>query len=127
MKTKLILLIVLLISLSSTSQNKTTDSLIAILSDTQSEVEKLELFNAISNAYKTSSGKDVILYANKAIALAKKLQNHSALGTAYVNLGNGNIIIGDYNTSVASFLEAKSIFENNDFKHIEFWFFKYEY
>ena len=111
MKTKLILLIVLLISLSSTSQNKTTDSLIAILADTQSEVEKLELFNAVSNAYKTSSGKDVIIYANKAIALAKKLQNHSALGTAYVNLGNGNIIIGDYNTSVASFLEAKSIFE----------------
>ena len=111
MKTKLLLLLVLLITISSTSQNKKADSLISVLGETKSETEKLVLLNAISNAYKTSSGKDVITYANKAITLATKLENKSALGNAYVNLGNGNIIIGNYDKSVASFMEAKSIFE----------------
>lgn len=93
------------------SQNKLADSLVSVLKEAKSETEKLTLFNAISNAYKTSDGKEVISYGEKAESLAKKLNSNTALGNAYVNLGNGNIIIGNYNTSVDYFTKAKSVFE----------------
>jgi len=93
------------------SQNKLADSLISVLSNTENKVEQLSLLNSISNAYKTSSGEDVITYGEKALELSKELQAKLEEGNAYINLGNGNIIIGNYNKSVGYFLEAKSIFE----------------
>ncbi|WP_452221114.1 tetratricopeptide repeat-containing sensor histidine kinase [Lacinutrix salivirga] len=112
MKTKLLLLLLFVATLSSFSQNKLADSLVSVLSDTKKETEKLVLLNAISNAYKTSNGEQVIIYAEKAITLSKQLNSKIEEGHAYVNLGNGNIIIGNYDTAVESFLKAKSIFEN---------------
>ncbi|WP_055435857.1 tetratricopeptide repeat-containing sensor histidine kinase [Lacinutrix algicola] len=111
MKTKLLILIVLLISLSSQSQNEHIDSLVSVLKETKIETHKLTLLNTISNAHKTSSGTEVISYANKAVALAKKLNSNTALGNAYVNLGNGNIIIGNHDKAIDYFKKAKSIFE----------------
>lgn len=111
MKTKLLILLLLITSLSSQSQNKLADSLVSVLSETKMETEKLTLLNAISNAYKTSSGVKVINYAEKALTLANKLNAKTELGTAYVNLGNGNIILGNYDKSVAFFTKAKSVFE----------------
>nr|WP_321227555.1 tetratricopeptide repeat protein [uncultured Psychroserpens sp.] len=111
MKTKLLFLIILIISLSSQSQNKLADSLISALTETKSDLDKLSLLNSISNAYKTSSGADVIIYAEKAIKLAEKLNSNTELGNAYINLGNGNIILGNYDKSIEYFTRAKSVFE----------------
>lgn len=93
------------------SQNKLADSLVAVVSETTDKAEKLQLFNAISNAYKTSSGEQVIVYGKKALSLAKELNVKDEEGNAYINLGNGNIIIGNYDNAVDNFLKAKTIFE----------------
>ncbi len=93
------------------SQNKVTDSLLQVIANTKDEKEKLTLLNDVSNAFKTSNGQQVIHYADKALQLAKKLQIPAEEGKAYLNLGNGNIILGNYDTSVMYFTNAKNIFE----------------
>ena len=93
------------------SQNTLADSLITIASQKTDKTEKLHLFNEISNAYKTTSGKGVIIYAEKALELANELNIKHEEGSAFINLGNGNIIIGNYDNAVDNFLKAKRVFE----------------
>ncbi|WCO02675.1 tetratricopeptide repeat-containing sensor histidine kinase [Psychroserpens ponticola] len=93
------------------SQSKVADSLIIIVSQTTDKVDKLQLFNQISNVYKTSSGEQVIFFGEKALQLAKELNLKQEEGYAYVNLGNGNIIIGNYDKAVDCFFKAKTLFE----------------
>jgi len=93
------------------SQNNIVDSLVKVVSQSTDKVEKLRLFNEISNAYKTSSGEQVIAYGEKALQIAKELDIKQEEGNAYVNLGNGNIILGNYDNAVDYFLKAKTVFE----------------
>ncbi len=93
------------------SQNQLADSLVSTLPQKTDRVEKLKLLNAISNAYKTSSGEQVIAYGKKALQLAKELKEKREEGNAYINLGNGNIILGNYEKAVNYFLDAKTVFE----------------
>ncbi len=56
------------------SQSKVADSLITIASQSTNKVEQLQLFNQISNVYKTSSGEQVIVFGEKALQLQLQLQ-----------------------------------------------------
>ena len=112
MKIRLLFIILLTLSLSSHSQNKLTDSLVSVLSKTGDASEQLILLNEISNAYKTTSGTNVILYGEKALALSRKLNNKLQQGIAYINLGNGNIILGNYEKAIEYFNKSKTILED---------------
>jgi tetratricopeptide (TPR) repeat protein len=101
----------LITSLGSQAQNKQVDSLVSVLTEAKSETEKLTLLNAISNAYKTSSEKEVINYAEKALELSKRINAKTEEGNAYVNLGNGNLLLANYDNAIDCFKKAKSIFE----------------
>lgn len=111
MKTKLLFFLLVIITLSSQSQNKEADSLVSVLSEIKNENDKVELLNTISSAYYSISGTEVINYADQAITLAKKINANTELGNAYINKGNGNIIIGNYDESISCFSKAKDVFE----------------
>ena len=67
---------------------------------------------------KYSDGTKVTEFANKALQLSRKLDNKIEEGNANLNLGNANIIQGNYPKALNYFSIAKTIFENQS-KSIE--------
>ena len=97
---------------SATAQNTKADSLIAVLGKTKNDIDKAQLLNAIADAYKTSDPKAMLTYAKKAFDLAQKTDYQLAKGNALLNLGNANIILGDYQKALGYFTDAQHLFEN---------------
>ncbi len=112
MKTKLFLFVALLGFLTAYSQVKTSDSLIAALQNTKSDIDKAKLLNAIAVEYQSTDPKVMMKYAAKALSVSKKIKFKIEEANAYLNLGNANIIIGDYAVALKNFSEAQTIFEN---------------
>lgn len=112
MKQKLLLVPFLLFSLAVNSQNQKIDSLNLTLKKVKNDIDKVQTLNAISDEYKTSNPKMMIQFANKALELSKRINFKSAEGTAYLNLGNANIISGNYAAAMQNFTLAQEIFEN---------------
>lgn len=100
------------LGLSSQSQNKQADSLVSILNETESNQARLSLLNQISNAYKyTSNGAKVVSYALEAAVLSGQLNDNTALGNAYFNLGSGHIILSKHEKAIEYLKKAKNIYE----------------
>lgn len=94
------------------AQNTKADSLITVLGKTKNDIDKVQLLNAIADAYKTSDPKSMKVYAQKAFDLAQKTDYQLAKGNALLNLGNANIILGDYPKALRYFTDAQHVFEN---------------
>lgn len=92
-------------------QNKTIDSLIVVLSKANNDIDRARLLNTIADEYKTTDPKMVIQYATKALKLSQKLKYKTAEGNAFLNIGNGNVVLGDYVTALRNFSSAQTIFE----------------
>lgn len=112
MKQNLLLVPFLLFSIVVNSQNQKIDSLNLALKKVKNDIDKVQVLNAISDEYKTSNPKMMIQFANKALELSKRINFKSAEGTAYLNLGNANIISGNYAAAMQNFTLAQEIFEN---------------
>lgn len=93
------------------SQNKSVDSLISQLKSTTGDIDKANLLNAIANDYKENDPKLTLFYANNALKLAKDIQYKYAEANACLNIGNANIIIGNYALALQQFLNAQTLFE----------------
>lgn len=93
------------------SQNKTADSLVAVLQMAKNDIDKAKTLNLIADAYKSSDPKLMLQYANQALELSTKIKFKLAEGTARLNLGNANIIFGNYPLALQNFSKAQSIFE----------------
>ncbi|MDI9258531.1 tetratricopeptide repeat-containing sensor histidine kinase [Flavobacterium sedimenticola] len=93
------------------SQNPKADSLISVLKKTRNDIDKVQLLNAIADEYKTSHPKLMSEYAQQAYQLAQKINFEVAEGNALLNLGNANIITGDYPKALRYFTEAQHLFE----------------
>ena len=113
MKSKLFLFI-FFITLFANAQNKEIDSLKNSLSQSKNDIDKVNGYNLISDKYKTSSPKLMLDYANKALQLSKKINHKEAEGTAFLNIGNANIILGNYSKALENFSQAQIIFENQN-------------
>lgn len=96
------------------AQNKEIDSLNSILSQSKNDIDKVQLYNSISDNYKTSNPKKMLDYANKALQLSKKINHKIAEGNAYLNIGNANIILGNYSKALDNFAKAQNIFESEN-------------
>ena len=101
----------LVFSLVSWSQDPKADSLISVLKKTRNDIDKAKLLNAISDEYKSSDPKLMLQYANEALQLASKIKFRSAQGNAYQNIGNANIITGNYTAALQNFSNAQAVFE----------------
>jgi len=107
-----LLYVLLLSSIVTWSQNQKADSLISVLQKTRNDIDRAQLLNAIADQYKTSDPKQMLVYAQKAHDLAKKINYQLAEGNALLNLGNANIISGNYPKSLQYFSDAQHLFEN---------------
>ena len=112
MKQKLLLLSFLLFSIIVNAQNSKIDSLKLVLNKVKNDIDKAETLNAIADQYKTSNSKLMLDYANQALQLSKKIKFKSAEGFAYLNIGNSNIISGNYPIAIQNFTLAQELFEN---------------
>lgn len=112
MRPKLLLFPFLLFSIFVSSQNSTTDSLTLALKTIKNDIERAQTLNTLADEYKTTNPKLMIQYATKALELSKKINFKSAEGYAYLNIGNANIISGNYSLAIQNFTLAQAIFEN---------------
>lgn len=94
------------------SQNKRIDSLTLVLNRVKNDIDKAQTLNAIADEYKTSNPKMMVEFATKALQLSKKIKFKLAEGNAYLNLGNSNIISGNYPIALQNFTLAQELFEN---------------
>ncbi|WP_298119810.1 tetratricopeptide repeat protein [Flavobacterium sp.] len=113
MKSKLFIFI-FFITLFANAQNKEIDSLKNVLNQSKNDIDKANVYNLISDNYKTSNPKLMLDYANKALQLSKKINHKEAEGTSYLNIGNANIILGNYSKALENFSQAQNIFENQN-------------
>ncbi|MGK4567190.1 tetratricopeptide repeat-containing sensor histidine kinase [Flavobacterium sp. 3HN19-14] len=93
------------------SQNKTADTLVVVLKAAKNDIDKAKALNDIANCYKTSDPELVLEYGQKALQLSQKIGYKLAAGNAFLNLGNGNIIFGNYAVALQHFYNAQLIFE----------------
>ncbi|WP_298139096.1 tetratricopeptide repeat protein [Flavobacterium sp.] len=113
MKSKLFIFI-FFITLFANAQNKEIDSLKNVLNQSKNDIDMANVYNLISDNYKTSNPKLMLDYANKALQLSKKINHKEAEGTSYLNIGNANIILGNYSKALENFSQAQNIFENQN-------------
>ncbi|SDW49947.1 tetratricopeptide repeat-containing sensor histidine kinase [Aequorivita viscosa] len=92
-------------------QDKVVDSLEIRLSEASTELEQVQLYNAISDQYKYSDPNKMLSFGSKAFKLAEKNQMKLEMGVAYLNMGTAYIILGDYEKAMDHFVWAKSVFE----------------
>lgn len=112
MKRKLCLLfLVLLVSLPVLSQHKAADSLVNLLGKSKNDIDKTVLLNKIAAEYVSIDPKLMMVYANKALDLSQKINHTIEEGKAYFNLGNANIILGNYPLALENFSKAQTVFE----------------
>lgn len=103
--------LLLLFSLKGISQNPAADSLKNVLQQAQNDIDKSQLLNDIASAYRADNPKLMLEYAEKALQLSKKIKYRLAEGNACMNLGNANILLGNYALALRHFSNAQSVFE----------------
>ncbi len=114
MKTKTLLYLFLFLSIGIQAQDKVMDSLQSELKKAKNDIDKTKALNAIADQYKYSDPTKMAEYGNQALQLAKKIKYKVEEGNAYLNLGNSNIILGNYKKALDYFILAKDIFEENN-------------
>ena len=119
MMRQILFLFFLLISFSASSQNGAVDSLKLVLKNSKNDIDKAQILNAISDEYKTSDPKLMVIYATQALELSKKIKYKTEEGKACLNLGNSNIITGNYSKALQNFYLAQNIFESESNKNDE--------
>ena len=110
-KTKLFLMFFLFSFITVFAQHKEIDSLKKLLETSKNDIEKSQLLNHISDLYKTQNPDLMFDFANRALELSQKIKNKHEEANAYLNLGNSQIISGNYPKALEYFTNAKNLFE----------------
>jgi tetratricopeptide (TPR) repeat protein len=84
------------------------DSLKRVLKVAKTDTAKVNIYNKLSNKFKESNPDSTAYYAKKANALSTRINYQHGLADSYINLGNSNIIFGDYKSALANFEKAQS-------------------
>ena len=89
------------------------DSLKLKLSSENNIVAKATILNKIAEVYQDLNPDEMLKYATLALQSAKQSRNNLQIGFAFLNLGNANIILGNYDNAIEYFHNAKNILESN--------------
>lgn len=101
----------LLLSAVQWAQNKKADSLVSALPKAKNDIDKVQLLNAIADEYKSTNPALTLQYGNQALTLASKIKFKAAEGYALLNLGNANVVQGNYPQALRFFSKSQEIFE----------------
>ena len=112
MKSKLLVLFFVSITLFVNAQNKAIDSMMVQLRTTKSDIVKSSTLNNIANEYRTTNPKLMLQYASEALKLSSKIGFKIEQGNAYHHLGNANVILGNYENALDYFSKSQIVFEN---------------
>ena len=93
-------------------QTKNSESLKVELKKAKNDIEKAEILNELADSYKASNPDLLLDYATKALQLSQKIEYKIEEAFAYLNLGNSNIISGNYSEALKNFTSAQTILEN---------------
>lgn len=93
------------------AQQQQTDSLEVLLNQNINDIEKAQTLNTLAGIYITKNPEKSLGFSHQALRLSQKINYTEAEGTAYINLGNYNIITGNYPEALEQFRIAKDVFE----------------
>jgi len=110
-KTKIFLVFSLFSFISVFSQSKEIDSLKKLLETSKNDIEKSQILNQVSDLYKTQNPILMMDFANQALEISQKIKNKNEEANAFLNLGNSQIISGNYPMALEYFVNAKNVFE----------------
>ncbi|HEX8563170.1 MAG TPA: tetratricopeptide repeat protein [Flavobacterium sp.] len=96
------------------AQTAPVDSLLSALPKAKSDIVRTDILNALADHYKASNPELMLEYAEKALVLAQRIKYRVAEGHALLNLGNANIINGNYPKALESFTRAQQLFEKEN-------------
>ncbi len=102
----------LLFTLTVFAQQQQIDSLKAVLSTQQNDLDKAQTLNTLAGYSLYNNPEASQGYAQEALTISKKINFTEAQGTAYINLGNYNIITGKYPEALEYFRLAKDLYES---------------
>ena len=114
---KFIALFLITIICGSSTYQYRLDSLKNRLSKVTNLVNKSRILNKIAEEYQDVNPNKMLIYAEKALHIAKHSGNNLQIGYGYLNLGNANIILGNYDVALEYFHNAKNILESNQTKN----------
>lgn len=110
-QTKLVSIFLLFSFLIGFSQNQEIDSLKRVLEGSKNDIEKSQVLNQISDLYKSQNPVLMMDFANQALEISQKIKNKEEEANAYLNLGNSQVISGNYPLALEYFTYAKNVFE----------------
>ena len=110
-KTKLFLVFSLFSFISVFAQHKEIDSLKKLLETSKNDIEKSRLLNQVSDLYKTHNPVLMMDFANQALEISQNIKDKEEEANAYLNLGNSQIISGNYPMALEYFTKAKNVLE----------------
>jgi tetratricopeptide (TPR) repeat protein len=93
------------------AQNKTIDSLLVQLKNTNSDIVRSTILNDLAKEFGVNNPRLMLSYANKALQLSSKIGFKMEQGNAYHYIGNANIIFGNYANALDNFSKSQQIFE----------------
>src|SRR6516165_10806768 len=93
------------------SQDKQTDSLIAMLQKTKEDTTRVNLLNQISLSYSNTSAENAIKYGTQARQLAESIGYAHGLAYALKNIGIAYYLQADYVETLANWNQSLKAFE----------------
>lgn len=115
LKTRILLLILFLEIMSYSScysQNTKIDSLKRVFKNVKQDTAKVTIFNSIADQFKETNPDSTAFYAEKANILSTKINYKFGLANSYINKGNSNLILGNYDIALKDFLKAQTIYQS---------------
>lgn len=114
MKTSLIFVLVLALSVSSFSQKKgqdKIDSLLLVAKNSGQDSVKAKAFNELSSEFKSSDPDTAVYFANEALLLATKANYKVGIANAYTSLGAAQMNSGKFDDALKNDNTALTIYD----------------
>ena len=106
-----ITIFIILILVSTFTNATTIDSLLKVATKSNLVLEKAKTYNLIAEEFQQNDPNKMIVFATKALALAKEINQPLIEAKAFQNQGIANIILGDYSKAISLLTSSKAIFE----------------
>lgn len=82
-----------------------------MLKTSKNDIEKSQFLNQISDLYKSQDPVLMMDFANQALEISQNIKDKEEEANAYLNLGNSQIISGNYPMALEYFTNAKNVLE----------------
>src|SRR5678815_4945402 len=112
MKTKLLILVILILTARSFCQKQgqeKIDSLFSVLTTTMQDTTKVNVLNMLAYELRSNDPDTAIYFANEALALATKTNYKIGIASAYLSQGAATIYLGKYKEALENNVEAIKI------------------